>query len=1143
MPRNMRIPFLAVFGFFTTCGIVLAQTAEITGRITDPTGGITEQANIKVINVDTGISRTTASNDQGYYTISALPAGNYRMTVEKSGFKPLERTGIQLVVDEKARIDFALQLGSVSETVQVSSQAILLESESSTLAHLVQNKQVAELPLLGRDPYALAMLVPGARTSAGLNSLPVDIITASTASVNGARGNMNEYLLDGAPNTSPAGNGPVLYPSVDSVQEFKVETNAFSAEYGRAAGGVFNVITKSGTNELHFSLYDFLRNDKLNANDWFANRSGLARPPFRLNQFGAAGGAPFILPHIYNGKNKTFFFVSWEAVRFAQGNTFTGSVPDPTQLTGNFSGLRNVTIYDPLSTRPNPSGGFIRTAFPGNIIPSNRIDPVARNLSKYWPAPNASGVTNYAQTGANKIVKNTISYRMDHHLTDRNQLFARFSYDDSPSIRAKAYGDESIASPSAGPQDFGRRNAVVEDTQIFTPTLLGTFRYSYARLGNFRQSWSSGFDVANLGFPAGLSAQLGPPASFPVIIISGYSISSLVPNTLVGGTLGAGDLIRLGTDSHAWDAQITKTWNNHNMKTGFDFRLIRGSMLQHSDQGTQFSFAAGFTQGPNPTVSPTGGSALASFLLGTGGGSVTPAPALATQNLYYAVYLQDDWKVTSRLTLNLGLRYDYQTPRTDRFNQFTNFDYNAAPGIQASGLNLHGALTFVGVNGVSRYQTDPDKTNVAPRVGFAYRLSNKTVVRGGGGLFYAPITGIGTAAAGFGTSGFSTTTSLVSSLDGVTPLNFLRDPYPSDTNKPSGSSLGSATLLGQPIDFFDRHYPVPYTEQWNFNVQQVLPGNFLLEAGYAGSHGLKFPQNRTYNQLPDAALALGNSLRDQVPNPFYGKIQTGILANPTVSRAQLLLPYPQYGGVTADNANWAPSSYNALNVKLERRYAKGLTVVVSYTYSKLMDIATGSWSGETLGAGGIQDWNNLRLERSVSNLDQTHRFIINTVYALPFGKNLHASGKLISGWEVSGIFSAFSGPPLGISSAVNNTFSQGGGQRPNWNGRSPKISDPTVDHWFDTSVFSNPPPYMFGNAGRTFSGLRAAGTNNLDLSIHKNTYIREKLNLQFRAECFNLANGPQFAPPGQVLGNAQFGVVSAQANLSRVYQFALKLTM
>jgi hypothetical protein len=1143
------------FLFLAASGLGFAQSAAITGRITDPSGGVTPQAQITVRNTDTGISRLAVSNDQGYYTVPALPPGNYEMTVEKQGFQPAARTGIRLNVDEKARIDVSLELGSVMESVQVSAQAVLLESESSTLGQLVQNKQILELPLLGRDPYALAMLVPGARTSAGLNNLPVDIITTSFASVNGSRGNQNEFLLDGAPNTSPAGNAPVVFPSVDGVQEFKVETNSFSAEYGRSAGGVFNVVTRSGGNDAHLSLYDFLRNDKLNANDYFANRSGLARPPFRYNQFGASAGGPVEIPRLYRGRNRTFFFFSWEAVRFAQGTTFSGTVPDPVQLTGDFSRLRNaagnpVTIYDPLTTQPGSAGGFVRSPFPGNMIPANRIDPVARSLSKFWPAPNApgnpiTGVNNYAQTGANRISKDMYSFRVDHHVSGRNQFFTRFTYDDTPWIRAKAYGRDNIASPSAGPQDFGRRNAVVEDTYILNPSLLATLRYSYARLGNFRQSWSSGYDITNLGFPAGLGRQFGPPASFPVILISGFGVSSLVPNTLVGGTLGAGDLIRVGTDSHAWEAQATKSWSKHNVKAGFEFRLIRGNMLQHADQGTQFSFSPAYTQGPNPAASTaTAGSALASFLLGAGNGSVNQVPALATQTLYYAGFLQDDWKAAPRLTLNLGLRYDYETPRTDRFNQFANFSYSAVPPLQAPGLNLHGALLFVGTNGLSRYQANPDRNNFAPRFGFACRLNDKTVFRGGAGLFYAPTTGIGTAADAFGTSGFSAATNEVSSVDGFTPINFLRNPYPSGVNQPTGSSLGRATLLGQSIQFFDRGNRVPYSEQWNANLQRVLPAAILLEVGYAGSHGLKFPTTLTLNQLPGSALALGNALREQVPNPFYGQIATGILATPTVARAQLLRPYPQFDNVSSANADWAASTYHALEVKLEKRYANGLTLLAAYTYSKLMDYATGTFSGEALGASTIQDWNNLRAERSVSNLDQTNRLIVNGVYELPLARHTRgAIGKIARGWELSGILSVFTGSPLGMSSSVNNTFSQGGGQRPNWNGSSPRLSNPTPDHWFDTSVFSNPPAYAFGNVSRTLSGLRGAGVRNADFAVHKNTHLREKLNLQFRAECFNLMNHPQFAPPGQSLGTAQFGVVSAQQNLPRVVQFGLKLIL
>lgn len=1155
MRRNLTRPLLQVSVLSIFCAsLAFAQTAEITGRVSDPSGGVIPQASVKVTNVDNGTSRTSASNDQGYFTVSALIPGSYEVRVEKDGFKPIARTGIRLNVDDKTRIDFALQVGNVHETVEVSANAVQLESESSTLGHLVQNRQISELPLLGRDPYALAMLVPGARTSAGLNNLPVDIITTSSASLNGARGNQNEFLLDGAPNTSPASNQPVIYPSADSVQEFKVETNSFSAEYGRAAGGVFNAVTKPGTNDLHLSLYDFLRNDKLNANDFFANRAGRTRPPFRFNQYGVAGGGPIIIPHVYNGKNRTFFFASWEAVRFAQGNTFTGSVPDPRQLTGDFSQLRNaagapVVVYDPLSIAPNPAGGFLRTPFSGNVIPTDRIDPVARNLGKYWPAPNAqgtsTGVNNFVQTDANRVYKDTFSIRIDHHTSDKNQFFTRFSYDDSPWIRARAYGNDNIASPSAGPQDFGRRNAVVEDTYIFSPSLLGTFRYSYARLGNFRQSWSNGFDITQLGFPAGLGQQFGPPASFPVILVTGYGVSSLVPNTLIGGALGAGDLIRLGTDSHAWQGTLSKTLSKHTLKTGFEYRLIRGNMLQHGDQGTQFSFSPAWTQGPNPTTSSaTAGNALASFLLGLGSGSVTPAPALALQSTYYGMFLQDDFKVTPKLTLNLGLRYEYESPRTDRYNQFANFDYSAKPPLNVPGMNLQGALMYPGVNGVSRFQSNPDRNNFAPRIGFAWQVMSKTVLRGGGGIFYAPFTGLGSSSGAFGESGFEVSTSMVTSLDGVTPLNYLRNPYPQGMNKPSGSSLGTATLLGQGISFFDRTNRVPYVEQWNLNVQRILPGSIVMEVGYAGSHGLKQPTNLQLNQLPDSALALKDQLRSQTANPFYGQIPIGALAQRTVSQAQLLRPYPQFDGVTSVNANWDSSTYHALIVKVEKRYTSGLTLMGSYTYSKMMDYSYGTFSGESLGGGGFQNWNNRRADWSTSLLDQTHRFIVNAVYELPFGKGLQGlAQKLTSGWQVSGIYAAFSGGPLGVSSAVNNTFSLGGGQRPNWSGVSAAVSNPTPNHWIDSSVFSNPPAYTFGNAGRTFSGLRSDGTSNLDFSLNKNTRFRERYTLQFRAECFNLANHVQFAPPNATFGNAQFGVVSGQANQPRVVQFALKLMM
>ncbi|MBI3282418.1 MAG: TonB-dependent receptor [Acidobacteria bacterium] len=1131
----------------------LAQTATITGRVTDPTGAVVPDVGITVRSAETGTETQARTNEEGYYSVPSLAPGIYTLSASKQGFKPVRQSNLRLIVQQVARLDLMLEVGALEQTVEVSARAVLLESETSTLGQVVGTRQITQLPLLGRNPYALAMLVPGVRPSFGMNNVPIDQISTAFSSINGARANQNEYLLDGAPNTAAAQNQPVIFANPDSVQEFKVETNSFSAEYGRAAGGVFNVVTRSGSNALSFSLYEFLRNDKLNANDFFANRTGTARAPFRFNQFGGSVGGPMVLPGMYNGRNRTFFFVNTELVRFRQGITFLGTVPRPEQLAGDFSTTRAangnlVQIFDPASTRPNPSGaGFVRTPFPGNTIPGNRIDPVARAIARYWPAPNTpgdpvTGVNNFARTDANQVTKNTYSVRLDHNFSDRNRIFGRYSFDDTPLRRAKTYGPESQADPTAGPQVFTRYNSVLEDTHTWTPTLLSTVRYSWARLSNFRHPWSEPFDLTSLRFPAGLIAQLGPPFSFPAISVTGLVMTGSVPNTIVGGSLGAVDLIAFGMDTHSLQAQITKTLTRHTLKAGADTRVIRANLTQMGDSARRFEFTNAWTQGPNPNQSsPNAGYGLATFLLGVPAGQTQIVPALAQQITYTALYLQDDFKLTPTLTLNLGVRYDYESPRTDRFNQLTNFDFDAAPPVRAPAMELRGVLTFPGSAGLSRSQANPDRNNLAPRVGIAWRVTPKTVVRAGGGIFYASTTGLGGAPGGFGVSGFEATTTIVTSLDGVNPIVSLRNPFPDGILQPPGNSQGPATLLGQNITFFNRGNVVPYTGQWNFNLQRELAG-LLFDVGYAGSRGLKIQQNLILNQLDAGLLGLGNGLQQQAPNPFFGQIASGPLSRATVSRAQLLRPYPQFNTVTSANEGWASSRYHSLQAKVERRFGAGLSALAAYTYSKLMDYAAGGFAGEALSGQNMQNWSNLRAEWASSTLDQTHRLIGNAVYELPFAKNLRgAPGKLLDGWEIGGIFSAYSGGPLGVTSAVNNTFSQGGGQRPNWNGVNPALDAPAPTRWLNRDVFTNPPPFTFGNAPRTFNGARSDYLTGLDATLSKHTQIHERLRLQFRAEFFNITNTPRFAPPNVSFGSPQFGVVSAQGNLPRIVQFGMKL--
>jgi outer membrane receptor protein involved in Fe transport len=1164
MKQLIRYLLLAVM-VLTIAQAARSQTAQVTGRVSDQTGAVVPGAQITLTNIATGINREAVSNDDGYFTLPLLNPGEYRIAVKKDGFKPLVQPSVTLQVNQVARLDYTLETGAVTETVNIAAATTAsLETETSSLGKVVDQQRIQNLPLLGRNPYSLVALVPGARPSAGLNDLPVDQISQSFVSINGARGNQNEYLLDGAPNTAAAQNQPVVFANPDAVQEFKVETNNFSAQYGRAGGGIFNIVTRSGTNEFHGTVYDYLRNDKLNANTFFGNRAGTKRPPFRFNQFGATIGGPVDFPEKvfgpmkYAGKNRSFFFGSYEGVRFSQGGTYIGTVPTLQQRAGDFSQTKNaagnvIPLYDPATTRANPNaaGQFLRDPFPGNVIPRNRWNPVFVKMLDFIPLPNAAGnantaAGNFVTSAANRISKDTFSVRLDHQLTERHRMSGRFNFDNTPINRPDYY--KNIASPTFGGQVFKRRNFGLDYTATFSPSLVGNFLFSFTRLENNRRPFSFGFDITSLGFPAALKPQL-IPESFPTITVAGMGGSFSIPNSGTANLLGGNDLISFGDNTASWVGSLTKTLARHTLKFGGEARLLRPNYWQFPDGAINFTFAQNFTQGPNPTAAAAAstGFAFATFMLGIGAGNYNRAASLASQVKYYGGYWQDDWKLTDKFTLNLGVRYEYESPRTERYNQLTNFDFNATPPLTAAGLNLKGALSFVGVNGNAREQWNPDRNNLAPRFGFAWNVAPKTVVRGGGGLFYAAMTGVGGASGAFGVSGFEAATTLVTSLNGVTPLNFLDNPYPTGINQPTGSRLGAATLLGQNIRFVDRNLRTSYSAQWNLNVQRELPGGLLFEAGYAGNRGLKLQQDRELNQLPDSALALGDALRQTVANPFAGQIRTGTLAAATVTRAQLLRPFPHYLSVVSVNAAFASSNYHAGIFSLQRRFNQGLTVNTSYTFSKLIDLALGQFAGEALSNAGFQNNNNLRADRSLSALDTPHRLVVNGLYALPFGegRKFHpkgVAGALLNGWEASAIYTFQSGGPLAFSSATNTTFAQGGGQRPNLTG-NPVLGDGerTLARWFNTAAFVAPAAYTFGSAPRSLGSVRSDGISGIDFSVVKNTTLFENVRLQFRSEFFNLTNTVRFAPPNTSFGSAQFGQITAQSNQPRVVQFALKL--
>ncbi|MBI3684775.1 MAG: TonB-dependent receptor [Acidobacteria bacterium] len=1139
MTSRSVVPFAAML---LLAAAASAQVASISGLVTDPSSAPVIGVKVTATNTATNVVTGTLTSQDGRYNLPQLPPGTYSLSLEAGGFAPARRTGIELTVGQIARIDVELQLGSVATSVNVEASALLLESESSTIGRLVDNRRVEELPLRGRNPYALVTIVPGARVPITWGDVPIDMFTDAHAVINGARGDQNEFLLDGIPNTNGVQGGANIFPAVDAVQEFKVETNNYSAEYGRAAGGIFNVVTKSGTNQLHGSAFNFHRDENVNANDFFQNRAGRPKPPYVFNQFGATVGGPI-------RKDRTFFFANYEGVREREGITFNGHVPTSEERAGNFSNARNaqgqiITIFDPLTTR-GAGGAAVRDPFAGNLVPSTRFDRAAVEIQKYFPQPNAAGARftnqdNFIAGTPNMINRDVWSIKADHSISSNHRISGMFAYDRSPSIRPNAFGNE--ATPTLGPQLFQRRGAAFEDTYTINPTTVLDFRYGLSRLMNRRVPFSYGIDIAKLGFPSALAAQTRIPC-VPEAAITGFTQQFSRPNLTSSGAVGACDVIFFGLDTHSWKADLSKVRGRHSLKMGFDYRLMRNNTWQITER--TFSFNNAFTQGPLATTpSSTAGYAYASFLLGyAAGGANNISPAIAAQYQFYSAFLQDNWRVTSKLTLNLGLRWEYSVPRTDRFDQLTNFDYAGQAPLRAPGLNPRGVLQYPGTNNLSRAQQNGDWNNFSPRFGFTFQVTQKTVLRGGFGASYAA-SQIGTGAGGL--SGYSATTSMVTTLDGgLTPAQRLSDPFPA-VIQPTGSSQGAATLLGQNVAFVNRTEPVPYTEQWNFNLQRELPMQMVFTASYVGSHGVKLQATRELNQLDPQSLALGDGLRQLVENPFFEQIRVGALASRTVTRAQLLRPYPHFTAVSATQSNWGNSVYHALQATLEKRLSKGLTFLASYSFSKLIDDVGGSFAGEATAATGVQNWQNLRNERSISPFDQTQSVVISHIWELPFGPKRGrgpqegAAAKLAEGWQFQGITSFQDGPPLGISQGNNTTFAQGGILRPNRSDRDPRIPDPTVDRWFDTSVFSTPRPYAFGDSPRIISGLRGHGTRNFDMALAKKTQIYERSSLEFRAELFDIFNHPRFQVPVTDSSSNAFGRTSVQINKPRTIQFSLK---
>jgi hypothetical protein len=1124
MSRSLIAIFVLAFS-----ALAQIEQANVTGIVTDVTGASVPSAKVAITNTNTKVRIETVTNDAGAYRLPYLPTGVYELTVEREGFDRARVSNIQLTVGLTATVNVSLKAGSVQQEVTVEATAVQLEQESAALGNVVGVKQIVELPLLGRNPYSLLMLAPGVMPKGGAGSGPI---------INGGRSNTSEVLLDGAETRNSTTNDIAYTPPLETVQEFKVLTNGFSAEFGRSGGGVLTVATRSGTNDLHGALYEFLRNDKLNANSWTSNRVGLRRNAFRRNEYGVALGGPVRLPRLYDGRNRTFFFFNWESIPQRSPDNILATVPTAAQRAGDFSQTFTannalIQIFDPYTTVADPArpGQFIRTQFPGNRIPASRFDPIALQALALIPAANRDTlVQNFVFNNSRQNDTNRYFIRADHNLTERQRWFFTFG---SQSTKQFTPG-VNIAFPGEGVNgEQGRIStkpiyAVLSNTVTFRPNIIGQFRLSTTRRVIQTEPRSVGYDAAQLGFPRALADR---------------STVRLFPRFEVT------DAVSLGPDRASYftnaednrDAQGQLTWvaGSHSLKTGGNFTFQTFNIFRPERPSGLYQFSRIFTQGPNPATSAaTAGNGIATFLMGLPtGGQISEDPSLAASQKYYAWYLQDDWKIFRKLTLNLGFRWEYQTPWTDRFDQLGFFD----PDFTDPLTKQKGLLRFTGRDGNPRYQTNPDRNNFQPRVGLAWSFRRNMVMRAGYGIFYFPGSGgVGAGASDLG-SGFLA----------QTPI-FLGPPVAAPNTPPPGASLArpfEAGFFRAPFDGVGgtigtafREWVTPYNQQWNFSLQRVFGKGLLIETAYTGSRGQRIWINRSRTAVSTDFLSLGAGLDALVPNPYFGVITSGALSAAQVRRSQLLQPFNHYTGITRFRDPVGDSVYHAFTLRVDKRFGNGLGFQVAYTGGKQIDNVPERFGGRS----NFLDPNNLSLSRSIGEFDRPRFLTVNYIYELPFGPGKRLAGRgvwasVIGRWQASGIMTLGKGLPLVIT-GPNNTRLPGVGAA------AVRLRDPvlpaesrTLDRYFDTSAFQPAPTYSIGNDSRTQPRLRGPGTRSFDLSASRTQVIRERINLQFRAEFFGAFNTPQFNEPVGNVTATNFGQITG-ATGARQIQLGLRMS-
>ena len=1129
--RNLKIAPVGVALLLASLP-ALAQvfTGTITGVVTDPGGAPVSGATVRLKNEATSEPKQVTSGSGGNYIFSQILPGSYEVSVELTGFRKSVINGAVLRVNQTLEANFTMQLGEVTQTVEVTAGVSLLDTQTANRAVTLDQQTVLDLPVNARNPFAMVHVNAGViAVRTGISQATQDQ-NHNRFSMNGGRGQAGLTLIDGAPASAVDWGGLIASPGVDSVAEVNIQRNQFDAQFGKSDGSAVNMITRGGANQFHGTLFEFLRNDKLDANSWGNNRSGLRRTQFQRNQFGGNFSGAI------SKSKRLFFFGGYEGVRQGTPGTRIENVPTAQQVGGDFSQTFNASvggqpplpaiIFNPFTTRANPTGpGSIRDPFPGNRIPSAMFDPVAVKVLALFPKPNTQGAAitnalNFAVQAKTVTANERFDGRIDWAKSEKWTMFGRFTKAIQENVAPQFFGNGADTNFSdVNP----RHHIVIGSTWTPSPTWVVNVLLGSGRWRENQNSPSQGLNPTALGYPAALVSQF-QTITYPAINTQGY-------NSFANANFFNGP-----RETHNLQANLTKELGKHSLKFGWLGELARLNATNF--QTPTFNFSRGLTSGPVAAqTSATSGDGIASLLLGVGASGSAPInAATAITAMYHGLYFQDSWRVNRRLTVHLGMRWEVQLARTERYNRFNNFDFKAtSPLAAATGLPLKGGLVFVTPQ--NRGAWDTDKLNLAPRFGMAYKLTDKLVVRGGYGIFY-PQTGGGT------NQGFSTSTAWVSTIggDGINPNPNapLSNPFPAGLVQPVGNTQGLATLAGESVNAFSRLHPLSYVQNFSFDFQYELKKGMVLEVGYTGSQGRKllFGTGQQANQLNPTNLSLGAGLDAQVANPFFGILRTGVLAGATVPYNRLLRPHPQFNGVNlSGDTPGASSGFNALVVRYNWQIGSGLNLLTTYQWSKAIDNAS-EWQGWEVG-DTPRDFYNLKVDRSISAHDLPQSFVTALVYELPVGKGKKflagangVTNAVLGGWQVSSIVRFGSGLPLGFS-APNSLGNYGFQiQRPNVADlQTAKLDSPTPDRWFNTSAFTAPGTYEIGNATRWVPTIRFGPTNHADFAILKNFRFLERVKAQFRAEMFNMTNTPQFARANTTFGSPDFGRVTGTTNV------------